>query len=294
MQAMIITAYRDAQGLERMLRALSRFALCYVHVDAKGEITPAQALTLDALPNVRCIRRYRVNWGSIHHLHALCDLMRMALADPRVTHLHLISAQDFPTLCAEAFLRRFEGDDRIHMQLLHTEDYPELEDRYRHFHFMHWLNYRDPSNAVQNWVGRLDRWQSALHVSRRLRLPGKGLVWLSLPRGAAEHALGDRANRRLLRALRTTYIPEEFFFQNCFWNTPWQEKITGDALRYSIWDEPARGLPATLELDDLPAIDASGCVFCRKVEGQSPLYRALEARWLGADGERAENDAIKP
>ena len=112
-------------------------------------------------------------------------------------------------------------------------------------------------------------------------MPRKGLVWLSLPREAAEHAVLALPNRRLLRKLRFTYIPEEFYFQNAFAGTPWEGKITGDALRFSIWDEPQRGTPALLDARDLPAIDASGCVFARKVEAGSALYEQLERRWLG-------------
>lgn len=281
MQAMIITGYHSAQALTRMVGALSRRALCFVHVDAKSEITREETETLDAMENVRAIRRYRVNWGSVYHLYALLDLCRMALGDPRVTHLHLISAQDFPTVSADAFERFFDGDERIHMQVLHTADYPELAHRYEHYHFMHLIDYRDPSERVQNWVGRLDRWQDALHVRRRLSLPNKGLVWVSLPRDAAEHACTSPQSRRLLAKLKTTYIPEEFFFQNVFAGTAFEERITGDALRFSIWDEPGRGLPAHLETQDLPRIDASGCLFARKVDALTPLFDALERRWLG-------------
>ena len=280
-QAMIITAYRDYEGLSRMLGALSTRALCFVHVDRKSDITQAQTDRLDAMENVRAIRRYRINWGSVYHLHALLDLCCMALEDPRVTHLHLISAQDFPTVSADTFERFFDGDTRIHMQYLTTADYPELAHRYEHFHFMHWLNYRDMGERAQSWVGRIDRWQDALHVRRRLSVPHKGLVWLSLPREAAEHAVCAPRNRRLLRRLRFTYIPEEFFFQNAFAGTPWEEKITGDALRFSIWDEPQRGTPALLEEKDLARIDASGCLFARKVDPGTALYEALEKRWLG-------------
>lgn len=281
MQAMIITAYQDYEGLRRVLGALSARVLCFVHIDAKSAITQEQAAQLDAMENVRAIRRYEVNWGSVYHLHALLDLCRMALEDARVTHLHLISAQDFPCMSADDFERFFEGDERIHMQSLVTADYPELTHRYAHFHFMHLLNYRDMSESAQNWVGRIDRWQELLHVRRKLSVPRKGLVWLSMPRGAAEHAVNAPQNRRLLKKLKYTYIPEEFYFQNAFALTPWEEKITGSELRFSIWDEPQRGLPALLEEGDLERIDASGCVFCRKVNAGTTLYDVLEERWLG-------------
>lgn len=281
MQAMIITSYQNVESLRRVVGALSKRALCFVHVDAKSAITEEETAELDAMENVRAIRRYKVNWGSVYHLYALLDLCRMALDDSRVTHLHLISAQDFPIVSADAFERFFEGDERIHMQALRTADYPELAHRFEHYHFMHLIDYRDPSERVQNWVGRLDRWQDALHVRRRLSLPRKGLVWLSVPRAAAQHAVSAPQSRRLLRRLRTTYIPEEFFFQNVFEGTAFEGRITGDALRFSIWDEPARGLPALLGSEDLARMDASGCLFARKVDADTPLFDELERRWLG-------------
>lgn len=280
MQAMIITAYQDYQALERMVKALSRRALCFVHVDAKSAITSEQTQSLNAIENVTAIRKYKINWGSVYHLYALLDLCRLALADARVTHLHLISAQDFPIMSANALERCFEGDDRIHMQLLRTRDYPELAHRIEHFHFMHLLNYRDMSERTQNWVGRIDRWQEKLHVRRRLNLPGKGLVWCSMPRAAAEHALDAPQNKRLLKKLKYTYIPEEFYFQNAFAGTAFEDKITGKELRFSIWNEPRRGTPALLEESDLSRIDASGCVFARKIGAGGALYEQLERRWL--------------
>lgn len=281
MQAMIITAYQDFEALRRVVGALSRRALCFVHVDAGSEITQEQTERLDAMDNVRAIRCYKVNWGSVYHLHALLALCRMALADPRVTHLHLISAQDFPCVSADAFERFFAEDDRVHMQSLVTADYPELTHRYVHFHFMHLLNYRDMSERAQNWVGRIDRWQDALHIQRKLSVPRKGLVWLSMPREAARHAVDAPQNRKLLRRLTYTYIPEEFYFQNAFAGTQWEEKITGNALRFSIWDAPERGLPALLDESDLPEIDGSVCLFCRKVDARSALFARLERRWMG-------------
>ena len=283
MQAMIITAYQDYESIARVVGTLSKRALCFVHADKKCTISDEQIAALDAMENVRAIKRYEVNWGSVYHLYALLDLCRMALEDARVTHLHLISAQDFPTMSADDFERFFEGDNRIHMQSLTTADYPELAHRYEHFHFMHLLNYRDMSESAQNWVGRIDRWQEMLRIRRKLSVPHKGLVWLSLPRAAAEHALDAPQNRKLLKQLKYTYIPEEFYFQNAFVGTEFEKWITGNELRFSIWDEPQRGMPALLEEKDLERIDVSGCVFCRKVKTGSALYEALERRWSGIE-----------
>ena len=283
MQALIITAYRDPQGLSRRLRALSRYTSCYVHADVKGEISPEDIRALNGISGVCAMRRYVVNWGSVYHLYALLDLMREALKEQINTHLHLISAQDFPTVSHTAFCETFKENDFLHMQLLHTMEYPELSHRYEHYHFMHLINYRDISERTQNLVGRIDRFQDSLHIRRKLNLPNKGLVWCSLPREAAEFALSAPQNRRLLRRLRYTYIPEEFYFQNAFIGSEWERKITGDALRFSVWNKPEKGMPAVLDVEDLPEIEASGCVFSRKIETDSALYGLLEERWLATE-----------
>ena len=166
MQAFVITAYKDYEALKTLTLALSRRGLCVIHADAQGAVTARQVDELNALPNVRAIRKYKVNWGSVCHLYALLDLCRMALEDERVDYLHLMSAQDVPLLCADEMERRFAGETRLFMQRLSTAENPELAHRYEHYHFMHWLNYRDPSERTQNWVGRIDRWQDRPPSSR--------------------------------------------------------------------------------------------------------------------------------
>ena len=209
------------------------------------------------------------------------DYAYQAIKYERVDYLHLMSAQDVPLLCADEMERRFAGETRLFMQRLSTAENPELAHRYEHYHFMHWLNYRDPSERTQNWVGRIDRWQDMLHIRRRLALPYKGMVWLSLPRDAAQYAVSGHAGKKLLCKLRTTYIPEEFYFQNVFSGTAFEPRIVNRELHFSIWNEPERGLPAVLNMGDLEKMSASDCCFARKVDVDSELGRALLERWNG-------------
>ena len=65
MQAFVITAYKHYEALKTLTLALSRRGLCVIHADAQGAITARQVDELNALPNVRAIRKYKVNWGSV-------------------------------------------------------------------------------------------------------------------------------------------------------------------------------------------------------------------------------------
>ena len=82
------------------------------------------------------------------------------------------------------------------------------------------------------------------------------MVWLSLPRDAAQYAVSGREGKKLLRRLRTTYIPEEFYFQNVFSGTAFEPRIVNRELHFSIWNEPERGLPAVLNMGDLEKMSA--------------------------------------
>ena len=57
MQAFVITAYKDYEALKTLTLALSRRGLCVIHADAQGAITARQVDELNALPNVRAIRK---------------------------------------------------------------------------------------------------------------------------------------------------------------------------------------------------------------------------------------------
>jgi len=288
MQAFIISAYKDFPRVRTIVSSLAGVFPCYVHVDASGEITEAETRQLDAIPNVHAYRKYRINWGSFNLLRAHLFLCREALKDPDITYFHLMSAQDYPILSQQEMHERFDKSDRIYCQMIRVADYPELRTWHEHYHFQWLINYRDPSEKTQNLVGRIDRFQDALHIRRKLNPTWKGLGWVSFPRDACEYLVADRRSLAWLKKMRFTYT-EEFFFQNVFTGTAFEARIEPFCQHFDIWDKPERGLPpCVLQMEDLPRIEASGCAFARKVEADSELYKVLEARWNGQPAEQAD------
>lgn len=279
MQGFLITAYKDYIDLKQKLTSLSPYVKCYVHVDAKCDITEDQCKELMTIPGVFVTRKFKVKWGSMAHLRAILLLMEQALKDTEVSYYHVISAQDFPAIPHTEFLTRFENDRHIYMQSLKTTDYPQLEYRYRHYHFMDMINYQDQSDRIQNWVGRIDRWQEKLHINRQFVPEKKGLVWVSMPRDAAYEAVYSKHAEMLINKLRYMYIPEEFYFQNVFDGTEFERQIICDSLRFSIWRTEDSPSPDILTDQDIPAIDASGCVFARKVVAGTEVFSQLSDRW---------------
>ena len=279
MQGFIITAYKDYESLRIFLKEWSPYVQCYVHVDARSVISQKQCDDLSGIPGVHIYRKYRVHWGSMAHLKAIRFLMEQALEDPGISYFHVISAQDFPACSHSDFIARFESNEYIYMQRLMTEHFPQLEFRYRHYHFMDLLDYQDKRDSVQNWVGRIDRWQEKAGIRRSFIPKWKGLVWVSMPRKSAEWAIKSEYAKKLIKKLKFTYIPEEFFFQNVFNETDFEKDIVNHSLRFSRWDNTESSSPEVLDIPDLSQIDASECVFARKIAADTELYQRLSERW---------------
>lgn len=74
----------------------------YVHVDEKSSIVESQ---LDN--KVYVIKKYKINWGSINHLLAIIELLKIAFEKTREeAYFHIITGQDY-------FVTSPEGFDKI-------------------------------------------------------------------------------------------------------------------------------------------------------------------------------------
>lgn len=152
MQAMIITAYKDYDALSRVVRALSAMRCALFMWMRAAALHPRQVLSWERCP--ACARPPpQGQLGRITICKPCLIFAAGALRPAGVLSAPDERARIFQFCPAHAFIARFEGETRIFQQRLRTADDPELRPRYEHYHIMHLLNYRDPSDRVQNWVG---------------------------------------------------------------------------------------------------------------------------------------------
>jgi hypothetical protein len=88
---------------------------------------------------------------------------------------------------------------------------------------------------------------------------------MSFPASAGARLLDDPAGDSFFRAIRTTYIPEEVFFQTYFLNSDLRSLVLNDDLRYTDWRRRNGSVPAYLDDSDALAVLASDALFARKV-----------------------------
>ncbi|MCR5774869.1 MAG: beta-1,6-N-acetylglucosaminyltransferase [Lachnospiraceae bacterium] len=261
MQAVIITAYKDPEMLYRLCGELDRehFSI-FIHID-KRYIRDFDAGRLKAGGNVEVYSEYATTWGSIKHLYAILLLLKKAVSHNEVSYIHIISGQDYPV----HDIREAENDNRIYLS-----DAPVPEERYRQYNICGMFD--QGKRAAEDLYRRSVRLQKLIGI-RRCRLGEyesiyKGTVWSSMPKAAAEYALDKAGEQGFLKDLRTTYIPEEFFFQTIFFNSPeWRERVVRNNRRYVVWDK-RDGLkaPAVLDERDIEAIRGTDAWFARKMD----------------------------
>jgi hypothetical protein len=276
MHAVLITAYKDYPSLARLVSRFDRdFFKLYIHIDTGGQISRKQCEELDRL-GAFVMSRHRVRWGSIAHLDAIMDLLREAVRGGGVDYVHLISGQDYPLADAVEFQQRCDG--RIFMKFEPVDEASaDVRERHELRNFFHFL--QGGSRAANRLYRHLDgpsRWLQKRIGLRRSRFGPfsslyKGIVWTSFPAAAGARLLGDPRAADFLRAVRTTYIPEEVFFQTYFLNSDMRGLVVNHDLRYTDWRRRNGGVPAYLDESDIDAVMDSDALFVRKVSSEISL-----------------------
>lgn len=297
MHAVLITAYKDFASLERLVRRLDRkFFKVYIHVDRRSAFRKRHIRELKRL-GASVTKRYHVRWGSITHLYAMIDLLRGAIDAGGIEYVHLISGQDYPLGDAAEFRRRCDGRIFMDFQLVSNEsDY--IKDRYRLRNLFYFLElgsritnrlypiFDVPSRWLQNLIG--------LHRTHFGPFDAlyKGTAWMSFPAAAAAALLNDAASDHFLKAIRTTYLPEEVFFQTYFLNSRLRGSVVNDDLRYIDWSSRNGSIPAFLDESDLGPILCSDALFARKMSSDisADLLDQIDAAYFdeGQTQEAAE------
>ena len=270
----LVTAYHDVSSLNRLVNKLLEYGSVFVHIDRNS---PVKMSDLSLQEGVKAYKKYKVNWGSFHHLKAILFLFDKAMVlNP--DYVHVITGQDFPIVSADDFDNFFVGHEG--QSFLDFEPVPEgswLQERYCYYWFTDCILHPKSFDFVSHPViGKLLKWQNRLGI-RREHIGGfvknevyKGMVYVSLHHGAAREVQQYVARHgSFLRSLRTCLIPEEFFFQTVLVNSPLKATLVNDNLRYMDWQFRDGISPCVLNETDYEAIKSSGKLIMRKVSTQS-------------------------
>lgn len=290
--AYLISAHTDAPQLARLVGALHTGAHYFIHIDAKSDIQPF--LHHVHGHNIHFVaERHDVVWGTLVEVEYQLTLLRAAVAFPvEFDHIFFLSGMDYPLWSPEritSWLAEHRGKEILQAYCM---DHAELQDSQRQMYTV-----PRPFSRCRRWaillriMGRLvgRRKELTLRVETDTWKLYKGSAWWCITEPLARHIIHTYDHKPdIRRYFCNSFGPAETLIPTIAFNTP---RFAPHCMRYP--QGPYPGLAALtplhfidyhptiriLTLEDLPRLQASGKMFCRKiVSGQSDtLVSALSA-----------------
>jgi len=281
--AFILLCHKDPEGVIAQALRLTAAGDCIaIHFDARArpeDCSRIKAALADNPAITFARRRVKCGWGEWSLVAATLEAVKAAVADfPGATHFYMLSGDCMPTKTAEhvrAFLERDEVD-YIESFDFHDSGWIKTGIKEERLIYRHWFNERQRkslfyrSMAVQKQLGLARKVPEDL----RMRI---GSQWWCLRRRTIEAVLAFVAKRRdVMRFFRTTWIPDETFFQTIVFHLVPEREIRTRTLTFLMFTD--YGMPLTFHDDHHDLLLAQEYLFARKI---SPDALALKER-LGA------------
>lgn len=278
--AFILLCHKDPQAIIAQAERLTA-AGDYMAIHFDGRANPSDFAAIRAAlgdnPNVVFAKkRIKCGWGEWSLVQATLNAVEAAeAAFPRATHFYMLSGDCMAIKSAEYAHAFLDGRDVDYIESFDFFDSDWIktgmkEDRliYRHF-----FNERTQKRVFY----------TALNFQRRLRLTRPipadlqmmiGSQWWCLRRHTIEAVLAFVRDRRdVLRFFRTTWIPDETFFQTIVRHLVPGVEIDSRTLTFLIFTD--YGMPVTFYNDHYDLLLAQDFLFARKI---SPDAKALRER----------------
>ncbi len=278
--AYVLLCHKDPDAVVAQADRLTRVGdFVAIHVDRRAPEADHAAMRAALADNPRVAfasRRIRCGWGEWSLVAATLAGVETALAAfPRATHLYLISGDCMPIRTGEFchdFLDR-DGGDLIESHDFMTSDWIRTGLKEERLTYRHVFNERTRPRLFYAAYEAQKRLGLARAVPPGLRVM-IGSQWWCLRRATVEAILGHcRAHPRILRFFRTTWIPDETFFQTLVRLLVPAEEIRNRTPTFLIFSD--YGLPVNFYDDHYDFLLAQDHLFARKI---SPEAATLNAR----------------
>lgn len=281
--AFILLCHKDPQAVVEQAQRLTAAGDCMaIHFDASASPKAFEVIkaALGDNPNVVFAKkRIKCGWGEWSLVDATLQAVSAAVdAFPRATHFYMLSGDCMSIKSANYTHEVLDRDDVDHIESFDFFDTDWIkagmkEDRliYRHYfneRQQKWRFYT--SYALQQKLGL----QREIPADLQIMI---GSQWWCLRRRTVEAILDFAATRRdVMRFFKTTWIPDETFFQTLVAHLVPRAEIRTRPLTFLLFTD--YGMPVTFHNDHYDLLLSQDFLFARKI---SPDAVELKSR-LGA------------
>ena len=289
--AYILLCHKDPEGVIAQAQRLTDAGdYISIHFDGRADTADFELIRsrLSMNPGVTFARRrIKCGWGGWSLVEATLLAIKAAVADfPRATHFYMLSGDCMPIKSAE-FTHHFL--DRADIDYIESVDFFNSdwiktgikEDRliYRHF-----FNERTHKSLFYASL-RLQR-----RLNLRRRVPADiamqiGSQWWCLRRRTIESLLAFCEKRGdVIRFFRTTWIPDETFFQTLVRHLVPETEIQSRTLTFLMFTD--YGMPVNFHDDHYDLLHSQDFLFARKISPDAKTLKDRLGRLYGAKGEQ--------
>lgn len=265
--AHLIMAYKNPSQLERLINRLSH-PQCdvFIHLDKKIDYKEYEYLNENKQVNF-IQNRIVCNWGGFSLVRAITNSTKeILLKEEKYDFINLLSAQDYPIKPIEslyAFLENNMGMSYIEFEEeAGSEWWKHAKERFELFHFPDVKlkgKYR-----VQNILNRIMP-RRKFPIACNLYGSAKS-SWWTMSRDCAEFIVRYlEENPKLMKFMRYTWAGDEFLYPTIIINSPFEQRVKNNNLRYIRW-ENGNPSPTILKCNDLEALRNSDYFFARKFD----------------------------
>lgn len=282
--AYLIFAHKNPDQLGRLLGKLYYpGCLFYIHVDAKSNVKPF-ALAASQVPSASVIwltKRTPVSWGDFSLSAAYLNGFQTILQKrPEPDFIITLSGQDYPIVTNQALHNWLANhiDQTILDYDVVTEDSLHLIERVDRYylsikpHRTIVYPYPDPQDFRKRLFNATLRLSDLFNLPRQFPMGYQmyfGTNWFQVKPVTARYLVEfARSNPSYVKFARTTFVPDEFFFQTILLNAP--ETIRNTIYNYRMtfmqWDRPEGSYTNPISVSELPDMLNSGKFFARKFD----------------------------
>ncbi|MDJ0630868.1 MAG: DUF5928 domain-containing protein [Rhodobacter sp.] len=287
--AFILLCHKDPEAIIKQAERLTVTGdYIAIHFDARAKPEHFAKIqgALNDNPNVAfAARRIKCGWGEWSLVEATLEAVKAAVeAFPRATHFYMLSGDCMAIKSAEYAHSFLDAEDVDYIESFDffESDWIKTGMKGDRLHYRHFFNERK----------RKFLFYASVNIQRRLGLrrdvPGDlqimiGSQWWCLRRRTIEWIL-DFCKKRpdVMRFFRTTWIPDETFFQTLVPHLVPEAEIRTRTLTFLMFTD--YGMPVTFYDDHYDLLLSQDFLFARKISpGATDLKRRLGALFASKD-----------
>ncbi|PID40184.1 MAG: glycosyl transferase [Rhodobacterales bacterium] len=278
--AFILLCHKDPEAIIKQaerLTAVGDYMSIHFDARAKPEHYDMIRTALDGNPNVTFAKkRIKCGWGEWSLVQATLYAVESAVeAFPRATHFYMLSGDCMAIKSAEYAHDFLDRDDADYIESFDyfESDWIKTGMKEERLIYRHFFNER-----TQKW-----RFYTSYNLQKKLGLTREiphdlqvqiGSQWWCLRRRTIEWILDfTRQRKDVMRFFRTTWIPDETFFQTLVRHLVPENEIHTRTLTFLMFTD--YGMPVTFYNDHYDLLLSQDFLFARKI---SPEARELKRR----------------